>query len=70
MSSRATILRAAGKQDRASAPKPSRATGTTPVATWSMAIAMNRNEAPHVSATPAVMPHSAGPKWCWVSLPS
>ena len=60
---------AAGTQASARAPNASRATGTTPVATWSIAMAMKRKDAPHVRATPAVMAHSAGPKPCCVSLP-
>ena len=43
--------------------------GTTPVATWSMAMAIKRNEAPQVSATAEVMPHSVGPNCCLVSWP-
>jgi hypothetical protein len=69
MSSLAIFFLAAGKQASAKIPKNNRATGTTPVATWSMAIAMKRKEAPHVIATALVMPHSAGPNLCWVSFP-
>ena len=70
MSPRGIIFLAAGNSARAPAPKARRAIGTTGAATWSIAIAMNRNEAPQVRATADVMPHSAGPKRCGVSRAS
>ena len=61
-SRRSMRRRAVGNKASTMAPNAQRPSGTTPASTWSMAMAIHRNELPHIAATAAVMPHSLGPK--------